>query len=83
MGARLDREAPDHLAAVPALNEFGLPKRNPLQAVGIDGGYVKASDDSPDHIGECLRTLRSAKAYLWHGSAHRALHTIEDVGYRH
>jgi hypothetical protein len=44
IGARLDREAHEHLAAAPALNEFGLPKRNPLQAVGIDGGYVKASD---------------------------------------
>jgi hypothetical protein len=44
MGARLDREAHERIAAVPALNDFGLPKRNPLQAVGIDGGYVKASD---------------------------------------
>jgi hypothetical protein len=44
MGARLDREAHERIAAVPALNDFGLPKCNPLQAVGIDGGYVKASD---------------------------------------
>ena len=186
IGARLDREAHEHIATSPALNEFGLPKRNPLQAVGIDGGYVKASDapsrqegwfevlvgkslpragtgrvfafvhrleakptdrmerflaeqgafpaqpttflsdggdtvrqaqgefrqfgepildwfhvamrmtqlsqsikglpaNSPDeeddhnHIEEYLRTLRRAKAYLWHGRAHRALHTIEDL----
>ena len=32
------------LPSQPALNEFGLPKRNPLRAVGMDGGYVKASD---------------------------------------
>lgn len=32
------------VARAPALNEFGLPKRNPVQAVGIDGGYVKASN---------------------------------------
>jgi hypothetical protein len=37
IGARLDREAHEHVATVPALNEFGLPKRNPVQAVGIDG----------------------------------------------
>jgi hypothetical protein len=35
--------------------------------------------DPPDHIEECLRTLRRAKAYLWHGSAHRALRTIEEL----
>jgi uncharacterized protein involved in tolerance to divalent cations len=186
IGARLDREAHEQLAAVPALNEFGLPKHNPLQALGIDGGYVKASDapsrqegwfevmvgkslprtgtgrvfafvhrleakptdrmerfladqgvfpaqpttflsdgghtvrqaqgefrqfgepildwfhvamrmtqlsqsikglpaNSPDevdhhkHIEECLRSLRRAKAYLWQGSAHRALRTIEEL----
>jgi hypothetical protein len=44
IGARLDREAHERVATAPALNEFGLPKRNPLQAIGIDGGYVKASD---------------------------------------
>jgi hypothetical protein len=167
------------------LNEFGLPLRNPLRAVGIDGGYVKASDapsrqegwfeimvgkslpraspgqvfafvhrledrptdrmqrflveqgvypaqpttflsdggdtvrqalgdfrqfgepildwfhiamrmtqlsqlikglpteavdpqDSPHLIEEYLRTLRRAKAYLWHGSPHRALRSLED-----
>jgi hypothetical protein len=186
IGARLDREAHEHIASSSSLNEFGLPKRNPLQAVGIDGGYVKASDapsrqegwfevmvgkslprtgtgqvfafvhrleakptermerflaeqgvfpaqpttflsdggdtvrqaqgefrqfgepildwfhvamrmtqlsqsikglpaNSPDeedhhnHIAEHLRTLRRAKAYLWHGSAHRALMTLEDL----
>jgi len=186
IGARLDQEAHERIATAPALNEFGLPKRNPLQAVGIDGGYVKASDapsrqegwfevmvgkslpragtgqvfafvhrleakptdrverflaeqgvfpaqpttflsdggdtvrqaqgkfrqfgepildwfhvamrmtqlsqaikglpanppdeqDTPNPIEECLRLLRRAKAYLWHGSPHRALQTIEDL----
>jgi len=44
IGVRLDREAHERVATAPALNEFGLPKRNPIQAVGFDGGYVKASD---------------------------------------
>ena len=44
IGERLDREAHDALAVKPQLNEFGLPKRHPLQAVGIDGAYVKATD---------------------------------------
>ena len=186
IGVRLDREAHEHVASAQALNEFRLPKRNPLRAVGIDGGYVKASNapsrqegwfevmvgkslpragtgqvfafvhrleaqptermerflaeqgvfpaqpttflsdggetvrqaqgefrqfgvpildwfhvamrmtqlsqaikglpadqtdepDSPKHIEECLRILRRAKAYLWHGSPHRALQTLEDL----
>jgi hypothetical protein len=44
IGERLDREAHDELAVEPQFNEFGLPKRHPLQAVGIDGAYVKATD---------------------------------------
>ncbi len=36
--------AHDALPIEPQLNEFGLPKRHPLQAVGIDGAYVKATD---------------------------------------
>lgn len=170
------------------LNEFGLPLRNPLRAVGIDGGYVKASDapsrqegwfeimvgkslpraspgqvfafvhrledrptdrmqrflaeqgvypaqpttflsdggdtvrqaqgdfrqfgepildwfhiamrttqisqlikgltteavdpqDPPHLIEEYLRTLRRAKAYLWHGSPHRAPQSLEDLSW--
>jgi hypothetical protein len=35
--------------------------------------------DAPDHIDECLWTLCRAKAYLWHDSPHRALHTIEEL----
>jgi hypothetical protein len=38
--------------------------------------------DEPDpakHIDECLRILRRAKAYLWHGSPHRALQTLENL----
>jgi hypothetical protein len=186
VGGRLDEEAHHRLTRQPALNEFGLPARNPLRAVGIDGGYVKASDapsrqegwfevmvgkslpregsgqvfafvhrlepkpndrmerflaeqgvlpaqattflsdggetvrqaqgefrefgepildwfhvamratqlsqaikglaadtsseeDSAVPIDECLRSLRRAKAYLWHGSPHRALHTLDDL----
>jgi hypothetical protein len=186
LGARLDREAHERIVAAPAINEFGLPKRNPLQAIGIDGGYVKAADalsrhegwfevmvgkslpragtgqvfafvhrlearptermerflaqqgvfpaqpttflsdggetvrqaqgefrqfgepildwfhvamrmtqlsqaikglpadlsdeqDAAKHVEECLGILRRAKAYLWHGSPHRALQTLEDL----
>jgi hypothetical protein len=186
VGGRLDEEAHHRLTRPPALNEFGLPKRNPLRAVGIDGGYVKASDapsrqegwfevmvgkslpregsgqvfafvhrlepkpnermqrflaeqgvfpaqpttflsdggetvrqaqgefrefgepildwfhvamrttqltqsikglaadppiegDSPNRIEELLRELSRAKAYLWHGSPHRALRTLDEL----
>jgi hypothetical protein len=51
IGARLDREAHERIVAAPVLNEFGLPKRNPLQAIGIDGGYVKAADAPSRHEG--------------------------------
>ena len=44
IGERLDREAHEALPVEPQLNEFGLPKRHPLQAIGIDGAYVKATD---------------------------------------
>ncbi|MDQ2944585.1 MAG: hypothetical protein M3Y27_01340 [Acidobacteriota bacterium] len=44
LGDRLDGEAHDKLPVEPQVNEFGLPKRHPLQAVGIDGAYVKATD---------------------------------------
>jgi hypothetical protein len=44
VGERLDCEAHGRHPNRPALNAFGLPTRNPLRAVGIDGGYVKASD---------------------------------------
>jgi hypothetical protein len=35
--------------------------------------------DPAKHVEECLRLLRRAKAYLWHGSPHRALQTLEDL----
>jgi hypothetical protein len=35
--------------------------------------------DLAKHTEECLRFLRRAKAYLWHGSPHRALQTLEDL----
>ena len=180
VGRHLDQEAHDRVRLTPALNEFGLPTRNPLQAVGIDGGYVKASDaasrqegwfevmvgkslprtgtgnvfafvhrlearpnermerflaeqgvdpaqattflsdggdtvrqaqgefrqfgepildwfhltmrmtqlsqtikglpvEEPEDIGQFLRSIRRAKAFLWHGSAHRALKVIENL----
>jgi hypothetical protein len=44
VGGRLDEDAHHRLSSKPVLNQFGLPTRNPLRAVGIDGGYVKASD---------------------------------------
>jgi hypothetical protein len=186
VGERLDCGAHGRHPRRPALNAFGLPTRNPLRAVGIDGGYVKSADaqsrqegwfevmvgkslpragsgqvfafvsrleskptarmerflaeqgvcsaqsttflsdsgdtvrraqgdfrdfgepildwfhvamrltqlsqaikglpplppgqqDSPDHAEECLRGLRGAKAFLWHGSPHRALHTLGEL----
>jgi hypothetical protein len=188
VGERLDCEAHGRHPSRPALNAFGLPTRNPLRAVGIDGGYVKAADarsrqegwfevmvgkslpragsgqvfafvnrlepkptarmerflaeqgvfpaqsttflsdggdtvrraqgdfrdfgepildwfhvamrmtqlsqaikglppdppgeqDSPNHIEECLRILRRAKAFLWHGSPHQALHTLGELSW--
>jgi hypothetical protein len=44
LGDRLDREAHDAVPIEPQVNEFGLPKRHPLQAIGIDGAYVKARE---------------------------------------
>ena len=44
IGDHLDREAHESLPFEPQVNEFGLPKRHPLQAIGIDGAYVKATD---------------------------------------
>jgi hypothetical protein len=35
--------------------------------------------DSPNRIDELLRELNRAKAYLWHGSPHRTLRTLEDL----
>ena len=35
--------------------------------------------DSPNRVAELLRELNRAKAYLWHGSPHRALRTLEDL----
>ena len=37
--------------------------------------------DAPDRLEDCLRELRRAKAYLWHGSPHRALRTLEDLSW--
>jgi hypothetical protein len=35
--------------------------------------------DPAKHVEECLRPLRRAKAYLWHGSPHRVLQTLDDL----
>ena len=40
---------------------------------------VKHKGDLPNRIEELLRELNRAKAYLWHGSPHRALRTLEDL----
>src|ERR1022692_1410707 len=58
VGGRLDEEAHQRPASHPVLNEFSLPTRNPLRAVGIDGGYVIASD-APSRPGRepKLRTI--------------------------
>jgi hypothetical protein len=45
-------------------------------------GLPAGATDEPDpakHVDECLRILRRAKAYLWHGSPHRALQTLENL----
>jgi hypothetical protein len=41
VGERLNEESHHRLSRQRVLNEFDLPTRNPLRAVGIDGGYVK------------------------------------------
>ena len=156
LGERLDSEAHEALPIETQVNEFGLPKRPVLQAVGIDGAYVKASDapsrqegwfevivgkslprentgnvfaflhrleqkpteriaqggfrtfgepildwfhiamrmtvltqtlkgvpfeaaNASDRQQKCLRELRRAKAFLWHGSAHTALQVLEEL----
>jgi hypothetical protein len=58
---------------VAALNKFGLPTRNPLRAVGIDGGYVKASD-APSRqegwfevmVGKSLPRAGSGELFAFH-----------------
>src|ERR1019366_4124814 len=35
--------------------------------------------DLPNRIEDCLRELRRAKAYLWHGSPQRALRTLDEL----
>jgi len=37
--------------------------------------------DLPNRIEDCLRELRRAKAYLWHGSPHRALRTLDELSW--
>ncbi len=44
VGERLDLDAHRRFPIRSTLNAFGLPTRNPLQAIGIDGGFVKAAN---------------------------------------
>lgn len=55
-------------------------------AVNMDADPIKGlaaapavEGDSPNRIEDCLRELRRAKAYLWHGSPHRALRTLDEL----
>jgi trimethylamine:corrinoid methyltransferase-like protein len=73
VGGRLDEEAHHRLSSKLALNKFGLPTRNPLRAVGIDGGYVKASD-APSRqegwfevmVGKSLPRAGSGELFAFH-----------------
>ena len=62
----------------PILDWFHVAMRMTQLSQAIKG-LPADEQDAPDHIEECLRILRRARAYLWHGSPHRALHTIEEL----
>src|SRR5450631_1355250 len=68
----------------PILDWFHVAMRMTQLSQAIKG-LPAAPPDEPDpadpanHIEECLRILRRANAYLWHGSAHRALSALEDL----
>jgi hypothetical protein len=62
----------------PILDWFHVAMRMTQLSQAIKG-LPADEQDAPDHIEECLRTLRRAKAHVWHGSPHRALHTIEEL----
>ena len=65
----------------PILDWFHVAMRMIQLSQAIKGLPADRTDepDPPKHIEECLRNLRRAKAYLWHGSPHRALQTLEDL----
>ena len=65
----------------PILDWFHVAMRMTQLSQAIKGLPADPSDeqDPAKHVEECLRILRRAKAYLWHGSPHRALQTLEDL----
>ena len=65
----------------PILDWFHVAMRMTQLSQTIKGLPADPTDepDPPKHTEECLRILRRAKAYLWHGSPHRALQTLEDL----
>jgi hypothetical protein len=65
----------------PILDWFHVAMRATQLSQAIKGlaADTSSEEDSAVPIDECLRSLRRAKAYLWHGSPHRALHTLDDL----
>jgi hypothetical protein len=67
----------------PILDWFHIAMRTTQISQLIKGLTTEAVDpqDPPHLIEEYLRTLRRAKAYLWHGSPHRAPQSLEDLSW--
>jgi hypothetical protein len=65
----------------PILDWFHVAMRTTQLTQSIKGlaADPPIEGDSPSRIEELLRELIRAKAYLWHGSPHRALRTLEDL----
>jgi hypothetical protein len=49
------------------------------QSIKCLAADTSSEEHSVGHIDECLRSLCRAKAYLWHGSPHCALRTLDDL----
>jgi len=67
----------------PILDWFHIAMRMTQIGQLIKGLTTEAVDtqDPPHLIEEYLRALRRAKAYLWHGSPHRALQSLEELSW--
>jgi hypothetical protein len=65
----------------PILDWFHVAMRMTQLSQAIKGlaADPPVEGDSPNRIEDWLRELRRAKAYLWHGSPHRALRTLEEL----
>ncbi len=65
----------------PILDWFHVAMRTTQLTQSIKGlaADPPIEGDSANRIEELLRELNRAKAYLWHGSPHRALRTLEDL----